>query len=498
MAVDRAERHFGRRIEAVRALVVGADDFDTVSRGLLELGAKWSPDVLAHQLSEALELAALEGREAVFAEAGEQASFIDAEMEQREFRDQIDFLKQKRLKPTRVWTDAMQGVHDRAFVVAGVTDLAMLEEFHAAVIEGARTYDIKAFASEFDRLVEKYGWSYNGGREWRIRTIFETNIRTSYMAGRLRQMRDPEMVKRRPYWQYIHADTRVPLNPRPQHLALDGLVLRWDDPWWDKFFPPNDWLCSCGVRTLSEGDLRRMGKDGPDQAPKIEERPFTHKASGETVMLPKGIGYGWDYMPGDLWERGLVPSALVEEAGGLEPDGRHRVQIDTPQPIEELLKAARPFKASRLSQNLADEDYVRGFLLPFGADIDQAVLWEDPTGTKLPISDELFKDRSGAWKVGKRERASFTPLMAETLRDPDEIWLGVAVKRDPIDANVEELVIDRRYVRVDKKTGLLVVYEIGRKWWEAITAYPPSDKKGNPHFGLLDRRRGGKLIWKRK
>lgn len=56
----------------------------------------------------------------------------------------------------------MQGDHDRAFVVAGLTDLAMLEELHAAVIEGARSYDIKAFAGEFDRLVEKYGWEYSG------------------------------------------------------------------------------------------------------------------------------------------------------------------------------------------------------------------------------------------------------------------------------------------------------------------------------------------------
>lgn len=459
-------------------------------------------------LSHVLELAALEGREAVFANAEAAgftefaappgASFAEYDLGAGEFREQIDFLTQKRPKPTRVWTDAMLGEHDRAFTVAGVTDIAMLEEFQAAIIEGARTYDIKTFAGEFDRLVEKYGWSYNGGREWRIRTIFETNVRTSHMAGRLRQMRDPDMVKAMPYWQYIHAETRVPLNPRELHVAWDGMVLRWDDPWWDIYFPPNDWKCSCGVRALSMAQLKRLGKSGPDEAPEIVRETYTHEASGETVQLPEGTGFGWDYMPGDLWERGLVPSALIDEGGGtLQPD-RHKVIIDTPQPLPDLLALARPFTAVPLATGLAPEDYVRAFLQPFGADLGRAVLWQDAAGTRIPISEEFFRARDSSWKVDKRGRSILTPLMAETLLDPDEIWIGVAGKPDPIDRTVEELLVDRRYIRVDPQLGIMAALEIGRKWWEPVTIYDPSKKNGQPDLKLLDRRRGGKLLWKRK
>lgn len=498
-----AERHFTRRIAAIRAVVTEAEDFGAVSRGLLELAAKWTPNVLAAQLSQATELAALEGREAVFVEVdgepeGDTPAFVSAGFVRQEFSQQIDFLTQKRPKPTRAWTDAMHGQHDRSFVVAGVTDLAMLEEFQAAVVAGAETYDIKTFAGEFDRLVEKYGWSYNGGREWRIRTIFETNIRTSYMAGRLRQMRDPEIVKRRPFWQYIHADTRQPKEARPQHLSWDGLVLAWDDTWWEKHFPPNDWLCSCGIRSLSVGDLKRLGKSGPDKAPAVNLKPHTRRDSGETTLLPEGVGYGWDYMPGDKWEKGLVPSALIEEAGALQSEGRHRVQIDEPSPLADLIAQARPFKAKPMRDGLTDEAYVGAFLKPFGIEPGQALLWEDQAGGMLPISDELFRDRTGELKTGKRSRATLLPLFAEALQDPDEIWLGVAAKRDFIDPEVEELVLDRRYVRIDPETGLLVVFEVGRKWWEAVTAYAPTNRKGQPDLKLLDKRRGGKLLWKRK
>ncbi|MEP3298560.1 MAG: PBECR2 nuclease fold domain-containing protein [Pseudoruegeria sp.] len=227
-------------------------------------------------------------------------------------------------------------------------------------------------------------------------------------------------------------------------------------------------------------------------------RSLTRRDSGEVIELPEGIGHGWDYMPGDKWERGLVPSALIDEGGGLQSEGRHKVVIDTPSPLADLIKQARPFKSKRLADDLQDHEYVRAFLDPFGADLDQAILWEDVAGNMIPISDQMFRDRSGAYKVGKRGRGQFTPMMAETLMDPDEIWIGVASKPDPVDRSVEELIIDRRYIRVDPKTGLIVVFEIGRKWWEAITAYPPTDKKGRPDLKLLDRRRGGKLVWKRK
>lgn len=491
-AVAAAERHFARRIAAIRKAITQADDFDAASRNLLNLAARWTPDAFAALLEQTQELAALEGREAVFTEAEDDPAFAEPDFTRIEFRERNDYLRQKRVKPTRVWTDAMAGDHDRDFVVAGVTDLAMLEDFHAAVIEGAKTYDIKAFGAEFDRLVEKYGWSYNGGRDWRVRTIFETNIRTSYMAGRLRQMRDPELLKTRPYWQYLHADTRVPLEPRPEHVAWDGLVLMWNDPWWDVHFPPNDWLCSCGVRTLTRGDLKRLGKDGPDSAPPIVRRPFTHQASGQTVMLPEGVGFGWDHMPGDLWERGLVPSAL--EGGSLR-DLDPRVEIDPPQPVAELLAEARPFAAEPLADGLSDQDYIRAFLAPFGAEIGRGVLWEDPSGTYVPISDLLFRDEAGTWTFGGPDRARLLPLYAETIRDPDEIWIGLAARPDPVDPSAEELVVDRRYVRADPGTGLTFAFEMGRRWWQATSAEAPSDTSGTADRDL---RRGGKLLWKRK
>lgn len=488
------------RLAELRDVIAEAPGYEAASRSILELAVTWKPDALAAVLQLSLELAALEGREGVFldldaaglsiGEASQPASFAEGDNPiEQSFRSQIEFLRQKRPLPTQVWQDAMQGDHDRGFVIAGATDVAMLEEFQAAVVDAARTYDYDAFAAEFDRIVETYGWSYKGGREWRIRTIFETNLRTSHMAGRYAQMRDPDVVTLMPWWQYIHGESRTPMQPRPMHVAWDGLLARWDDPWWDVHFPPNDWSCSCGVRPMSERLARQEPRWG-QPVPADMTRGVLDRARQRTVQVPQGIGLGWDYAPGKLWERGLVPSRL-EASGQLVPEGPMVVSIDPPRPMPEVVAAARPFTSAPLPLNLADEDYARAFLEPFGATLDRAVLWEDAAGTQMPISAELFRDATGSWDVGPRDQAALAPLLAETLLDPDEIWIGLARRVDPLSGR-EEAVVDRRYIRIDGETGLSIAFEMGRKWWRAVASYAG---RAGSSAGLL---RGGRLLFRRR
>lgn len=498
-ALAEAEAHFQRRLAAVKRALEAASSIDSVRSNLVELAATWAPDALAAVLGDAMELAAWSGREDVFLDDTGAAFAFEAI--RQPFAEQIAFLRQKRAKPTRRWLDAIGGDHDRAFVIAGATDVAMLEEFQAAIVAAAEEGRyVDDFARDFDRIVEKYGWQYRGERNWRIRTIFETNIRTSFMAGRLRQMRDPDVVKLRPYWQYIHGDSRTPRVPRKQHVAWNGRVLMWDDPWWDTHFPPNDWLCSCGVRTLSKRDLGRLGKSGPDEAPMDALLPIIDKATGQMKMQPQGIGYGWDHMPGDLWERGLVPSALLEDpeaapTGDLR--GRSLVSIDAAAPMAELLASARPFGRAPMAPGLAPEDYVAEFLKAFDLKLGQAKIWRDAAGGQITISDQLFRRPDGSWKTDKRGHGDFAPLLAEVILEPDEIWLGVREVPDDRFPGYVEQMITRRYVRVDPKTALFVLFEIGRRAWGGVTGYA-SFNRSKPDFHHIDRQRVGKLLWKRK
>lgn len=494
-----AEPYFTRRIEAVRKAISGSADLVAAQAALIELAAKWTPDALALTLGDAMELSSWQGREAVFGDEGDVPAFAFDPIRQA-FQEQIDFLRQKRAKPTKSGLDALQGVHDRAFVVAGVTDTAMLEEFQAALIKAAEQgLSVDDFAKDFDRLVEKYGWEYKGERNWRIRTIFETNMRTSFMAGRLKQMRDPDVVKLRPYWQYLHGERRTPKVPRPQHLIWNKFVLMWDDPWWNTHFPPNDWLCSCGVRTLSKRDLERLGKSGPDKTPPDAKAAVMVRGVG-LVNQPVGIGFGWDHMPGDLWERGLVPSSLMKHPLAIMREdlkGQHLVSIDQASPMSELLAAAKPFKAKVMAAGLPIEDYVAEFLKPFGANLGAAGLWTDKTGARLVISDQMFRDGRGDWKGTKRGHGEYAALLAEAVTDPDEIWMGLRNLPDEAHPGYQDPMITRRYIRVDPATSLFAMFEVGPKNWLAITGYAAFNR-AKPDYNHIDKQRVGKLIWKRK
>lgn len=213
----------------------------------------------------------------------------------RPFDQAIAYFRDKLSMPSEHWDDLWKQMHTKAFTVAGAMQDELLEDLRSAVDKAlAEGTTLDEFRDAFDDIVGAYGWVYKGGRNWRSNVIYGTNLRTAYQSGRYRQMADPDVTQLRPYWQYRHGDS---VNPREQHLAWDGLILRWDDPWWSTHYPPNGWGCRCRVVTLSERDLGRMGRTGPDTAPAMNYREWTDR-DGKVHQVPQGIDPGWDYNVG--------------------------------------------------------------------------------------------------------------------------------------------------------------------------------------------------------
>ncbi len=228
------------------------------------------------------------------------------------FQEAIEFLRRKTSIPTERWTDIWHAQHAAAFVVAGAVKDALLADLRQSVqsaLDNGET--LEDFRKSFDEAVAKHGWAHTGGRNWRSRVIFETNLRTAYAAGRYEQLKAVE--KSRPFWRYTHGGSK---KPRPEHLAWDGLILRADDPWWQTHYPPNGWGCSCKVFAVSERELRRRGIDpakltegrcakiaGDEAAigaiPHASETyEWTSKDGTRREVLPRGVQPGWAYNVG--------------------------------------------------------------------------------------------------------------------------------------------------------------------------------------------------------
>lgn len=215
------------------------------------------------------------------------------------FAQQIDFFKRKVNLPTETWTALWNGMHSRAFVVAGAMREGVLTDLRGAVDKAiTKGTTLAEFRKDFDALVERNGWTYTGGRNWRTNVIYDTNLRQSYNAGREAQMADPELRKARPYGLYKHGNS---VNPRQEHLAWDGTVLPLDDPWWATHTPSNGWGCHCTKHMISAHDVARMGLKVATEAPLINYHEVTVGKRGpnpRTVKVPEGIDPGFAYNPG--------------------------------------------------------------------------------------------------------------------------------------------------------------------------------------------------------
>lgn len=387
------------------------------------------------------------------------------------FSEQTAFFRRKLNLPTNTWTDIYTREHDYAFVVAGANRDDLVQDFRQAVerviAEGGT---LEAFRRDFDSIVARHGWSYNGGRNWRSRVIYETNLRSSYMAGRYEQLM--AVREERPFWQYLHSDAVE--HPRPLHESWNGLILRWDDPFWLSHFPINAWGCECSVRALSMDDLLRMGKTGPDPSPVIvmETRTIGQRSPDgpRVVEVPQGIDPGFEYTPGRARLDSAVPIAREVEtlipapAAGLP----NRVASDP-------LPSPRPYPAQRvLPAGMTDLAYVQRYLDEFGATLETPAVVRDVIGERLVVGKELFIERkTGELKADKRGRGQWLLMLADALKSPDEIWVRIEWL-----GALKKAVVRRRYVARYQVKGevapAVAVFEVGSDGATGVTTFPPA------------------------
>ncbi|EEA7822517.1 hypothetical protein TP51_002487 [Salmonella enterica subsp. enterica] len=392
------------------------------------------------------------------------------------FMEQIGFLKQKVNVKTESWTDVYGPEHDTQFMVAGVNRDDLLADIRRAVERIPQGQTLAGFRKELSGLIARYGWSFNGDFNWRSRIIYETNLRTSYMAGRFAQL----MAIRgtHPYWRYVHSDAVE--HPRQLHLDWDGLVLRWDDPWWEAHFPVNAWGCQCGVEALTEDDLRATGRTGPDTAPPVNyvTRVIGQRSPGgpRTVIVPEGIDPGFEYTPG----RSLLISEVPPPRGG-NPLSIHAIPPPDTPPESDLPPLPPPQPEPEAWQGNA----VDRFLKTFRADVTPAA-FKDLSGHRLVIGREMFvhpEDGSGF-------SASGTTLqwLSQAIHDPDEIRAQVVYLKA-----LQRAVVHYRYLTRIQSTRdaapFSVVFETGSDGWAGNVSTDET---------LLQALRQGVLLYRRE
>lgn len=249
-------------------------------------------------------------------------------------QEALAWLKAKKLAPGFDYRDVWRDEHSIGFTVAKMTNLDLLSDVKSLVEEAlAEGQSFAQFREVLKPLLVKRGWwgqqEMNDpltkesrvvqlGSDRRIRTIYETNMRTARSAGQWERI---ERTRRAmPYLLYTLGPSR---EHRAEHLQWADLCLPVDDPFWQTHIGPNGWGCKCGVRQVSKYEYEQMQKNGVTRnvqqlddnglptgqvtretvplrttAPEVKRVKWVNKRTGEEDMVPEGIDPGWDYNPG--------------------------------------------------------------------------------------------------------------------------------------------------------------------------------------------------------
>lgn len=236
-------------------------------------------------------------------------------------KEAISYFESKGYTISWNWFETLEEAHARAFTVAKCVRLDVLNTIRSAVDDALNNgLTEKQFMAQLTPQLQKMGWwgkqivvdstgtaqTVTLGSPYRLKTIYQTNTRTAYAAGRYAQMMN--QVSEFPYWQYVAV---MDSHTRPAHAELNNMIFRYDDLFWQTHYPPNDWNCRCRVRALSEGRYQALGIPVTDSTGMLSTRtvdagvdPFTGEVyqttvttfnNGKVKMTP---GAGWSYNVG--------------------------------------------------------------------------------------------------------------------------------------------------------------------------------------------------------
>nr|DAI24806.1 MAG TPA: minor capsid component [Caudoviricetes sp.] len=411
-------------------------------------------------------------------------------------KEAIKFFKSKGYAFSFDWHDVWKEEHAIAFTVAKAASIDILQDIRGELqksLEQGLTFE--SFKKNLKPILCQKGWWGKAvqtdpltgeekevmlGSNRRLETIWRTNMDMAYAAGNWQHYEDTK--KTHPYLKY-HC-MNLPTS-RAQHRAWDGIVLPVDDPWWDTHTPPNGWRCKCWLQQVSRNAVT-TGKVKVSKRPVDEFELYHNKRTGDVTRVPKGIAPGFDYNVGKARARAYTPPPL----GGV------------PETVQNSLTQLPPLpKPSKLPQNailpdnLDDSQYISAFLKEFGGSVGKTVFFEDKAGDMMPINEDLFLSRNKNVKANKFGRGPYMLLLANGLKDPDEIWLQW------VRINSGQWVLKKRYFKIwAGKDGshCLTIFDKSQDGWVGTTTFVPKEgKTQEAKDTYFNKYRDGLLLYKK-
>jgi hypothetical protein len=342
------------------------------------------------------------------------------DFKQGNYKEAVDFFRQKINLPTKKWNELQGAFHTRAFTVAGAMREDIISDFREAIDKAvASGSTLQDFKKDFNKIAGKWvntdkefeaKMTKPGYNAWRSKVIYSTNVNTAYAAARERQVRDPELID-----VFSHAKYVCMMLPtsRDSHKAWNGTVLPVTDPWWDKHSPPNGFGCLCRKEFISKyeisGGLEKVSSKAPTKP-------------DDTT----NIGENWDYSIGEAdkgvyWasERKEVQNKLKEMSSGWEEVPQRGLWSSTEDTTDSLTVITDKKFAP---DNTINEKNLKERL-------EKALGIKEGEIATIPFEDKftkhLYNMRMDVFfftnHIKSKNREKYLPMIIQTLKTPAQI-----------------------------------------------------------------------------
>ena len=205
-----------------------------------------------------------------------------------------------------------------------------------------------------------------------------------------------------PYWEYrTVGDDKV----RPEHAALNGLILPVNDPRWHKIYPPNGWGCRCYVVPRMRQETEGIDLSGMQQRA---------DAYFETEEFRSAAAQGFGVNRSELREVFTTNQQYIRKFPNRAAKYLNRLGVtDYGLPTVAKRQAAAAGDTPRYN-GTAEEWFA-------GRQRDGSVTIRDWQNREVTLSTNTFKSHTTGSHAG---RVEYLQAMTETLTGPDEIWLN--------------------------------------------------------------------------
>jgi SPP1 gp7 family putative phage head morphogenesis protein len=348
----------------------------------------------------------------------------------------------------------------------GLDDPALLTAYEMNLFRfaGAKTLAEAKKLNELFRIAKNFEGFYQAAS--RVTEIFnkeylQTEYQTAMLTGESAATYSRLMAQAEtfPYWEYkTVGDNKV----RPEHQALEGLILPFNDPIWKVLFPPNGWNCRCYIVPRMKHEVKDV--DFAEMRQRVADYY-------QTEEFKKSDAQGWG-----------VNRAVTGEVFSANQQYVTKFPGKASKSLEEIGAAQYNLPSYSNAKKVATEELPKyeGTAQEFFDKLEIAEnkpVVRDYNNRPIVVTAKGFKTHS----TGKRAyRVEYLNGMLETLKKPDEVWIN------NYQGDAFEDMINIKYYK--DVTQIVVTKILNGKVTTLSTWFPLAEKKNvinNYRRGLL-------------